>query len=58
MSTRLAKQMRAIIITGVITGVITAIIITVIIEIITKKLSITRLCRTLKHGKMRPKNNG
>jgi hypothetical protein len=57
MSTRPAKQIRAMIMTGVITGVITVIIITITVEITTKKLLITRLCRILKYRKIRPKNN-
>jgi hypothetical protein len=49
-----AKQTTA----TIITGMITAIMMTVVVEITTKKLSITRLCKTLKHGRVKPKNNG
>jgi hypothetical protein len=48
-----AKQTTA----TIITGMMTAIIITVVVEITTKKLSITRLCKILKHRKVKPKNN-
>jgi len=40
------------------TGIITAIIITVVVEIITKKLLMTRLCKTLKYGRVKLKNDG
>jgi hypothetical protein len=48
-----AKQTTA----TMITGIITAIIITVVVEITTKKLSITRLCKILKHRRVKPKND-
>jgi hypothetical protein len=49
-----AKQTTA----TIITGIITAIIITVVVEITTKKLSMTRLYKILKHRKVKPKNDG
>jgi hypothetical protein len=40
-------------------GIIIIIIITVVIvEIVVKKLLITRLCKRLKRGRVRLKNNG
>jgi hypothetical protein len=48
-----AKQTTA----TIITGIITAIIITVVVEITTKKLSMTRLCKILKHRRVKPKND-
>jgi hypothetical protein len=51
---KLAKQTTA----TMMTGIITVIIITVVVEIITKKLSITRLYKTLKHRRVKPKNDG
>ncbi len=42
----------------IITGIMTAIIITVVVEIITKKLLMTRLCKILKHRRVKPKNDG
>ncbi len=53
MPARLAKQTRAIIITGM----IIVIIIIVVVEIIIKKSLMTRLCMRLKHGRVRLKNN-
>jgi hypothetical protein len=50
---KLAKQTTA----TMMTGMMTAIIMTVVVEITTKKLSITRLCKILKYGKIKPKNN-
>ena len=41
-----------------ITGIMTAIIITVVVEITTKKLLMTRLCKTLKHRRVKLKNDG
>ena len=53
MPARPAKQIRAMIITGI----ITVIIITVAVEMIIKKSLIIRLCIRLKCGRVRPKNN-
>jgi len=39
------------------TGIMTAIMITVVVEIITKKSSITRLYKTLKHRRVKLKND-
>jgi hypothetical protein len=52
--TGLAKQTGAIIMTGI----MIAIIITVIVEMIIKKSLIIRLCKRLKRGRVRPKNDG
>jgi hypothetical protein len=49
-----AKQTTA----TIMTGIMTAIMMTVVVEMITKKLSMTRLCKTLKHGRVKPKNDG
>jgi hypothetical protein len=49
-----AKQTTA----TIMTGMMTAIMITVVVEMITKKLSITRLYKTLKHRRVKPKNDG
>jgi hypothetical protein len=50
---KLAKQTMA----TIITRIMTTIIITVVVEIITKKLLITRLCKILKHRRVRLKND-
>jgi hypothetical protein len=51
---RPAKQTTAIIMTGI----ITAITITVVVEMTIKKLLITRLCKRLKHKRVKLKNDG
>jgi uncharacterized membrane protein (DUF106 family) len=51
---RLAKQTTAIIMTGI----MTAIIITVVVEMTIKKSSMTRLCKRLKHKRVKLKNDG
>ena len=42
----------------IMTGIMTVIIITVVVEITTKKLSMTRLYKTLKHRRVKLKNDG
>jgi hypothetical protein len=41
----------------IMTGMMTAIMMIMIMKMIVKKLSITRLCKRLKHGRVRPKND-
>jgi hypothetical protein len=50
---RLAKQTRAI----MMTGMMTVIMITVVVEMIIKKSLMTRLCMRLKRGRVRLKND-
>ncbi|KAH8751863.1 hypothetical protein F5882DRAFT_469957 [Hyaloscypha sp. PMI_1271] len=51
---KLAKQTMA----TMMTGMMTAIIMMVVVEMTTKKLSMTRLCKILKHRRVKPKNDG
>jgi hypothetical protein len=50
---KLAKQTTA----TIMTGMMTAIMVTVVVEMITKKLSMTRLYKTLKYRRVKPKND-
>jgi hypothetical protein len=51
---RPAKQTTA----TMMTGMMTVIMMTVVVEMTVKKSSMTRLCKRLKRGRVRPKNDG
>ena len=51
---RLAKQSMVM----MMTGMMTAVMMMVMVKMTIRKLSITRLCKRLKHGRVRPKNSG